>query len=175
MRLESSQVELVVIDIQERLVAAMDPAVAERVIRNVDNLVFLATELGIPVTLTEQYPKGLGPTVAPLRAREPFQKMHFSAASEPGFVDRLTRPHVLLAGMETHICVTLTARELRERGFGVTVVPDACCSRREADAAAGVAAMVAAGACALPSETVLFGLLGVAGTPLFKEISRRIK
>lgn len=175
MRLHADHVQLLVIDIQEKLAAAMPAEARERTVRAADNLLFLADALGVPITLTEQYPEGIGPTVSPLRVREPLQKMHFSAMEEADFAHHLHRSTVLLCGMETHICVALTARDLRAQGKDVVVIADGCASRRAEDREAGLAWMRSLGCHVLPSETVLFALLGRAGTPLFKQVSRRIR
>ena len=175
--------ELLVIDVQERLCSAMPEGDGDgersSVLRAIDNLLYVAGELAMPVTLTEQYPRGLGPTVAEVLAALPehttrFEKLAFSALRESGFPAR-TRSHVLLVGMETHICVALTALDLLERGVGVTVVADGCMSRRPADRRRGLELCRAAGARIVSSETALFGLIERAGTPLFKAISRRIR
>ena len=140
------------------------------------DLVFAARELGISVTFTEQYPQGLGPTVAALGAEAPFVKTAFAATDEPGFDARLHPGRaVVLCGMETHICVAHTAVGLRAQGYEVIAAGDACLSRREDDRQAGFTWMRSVGATVLPSETLLFGWLGRAGGPLFKAISRRIR
>lgn len=177
MRIERARLQVLVIDFQERLFAAMPEGTRGAALRSVENLVFLSEELGIPVTVTEQYPKGLGPTVPSLAAasRVPFVKTAFSALQEPGFDAHLVGSQVLVAGMETHVCVALTVADLRARGFEVGVVADGCLSRRAEDRELGLALARGAGASVLPVETVLFGLLERAGSPLFKEISRRIR
>lgn len=175
MRLDPTTVQLLVIDVQEKLFAAMPEAARARTARSIDNLLFVGNELGVPITITEQYPQGLGPTLPQLRIREPFQKMHFSAMAEPEFAQHLHRRRVVVVGMETHICVALTVADLREHQYEVAVVADGCCSRREEDWRAGLETARGLGAAILPVETVLFGMLGRAGTPLFKEVSRRIR
>lgn len=143
-------------------------------LRAAENLRFLFESLELPVVTTEQYPRGLGPTVESLRGPA-LPKMTFSALRDPAIASALDRPTVVICGMETHICVALTVLDLRARGTAVVVVPDACVSRRKADWRRALALMEQAGAHVAPSETVLFGLLERAGTPLFKEISRRIR
>ncbi|GDX80986.1 hydrolase [Deltaproteobacteria bacterium] len=176
MALDPNRYQLVIIDIQEKLAGAMPEASRARGLRAAENLVFAARELDMPLTFTEQYPQGLGPTVASLAAADPFVKTAFAATDEPGFDQCLHAGRTLvLAGMETHICVAHTALGLRASGHEVVVVPDACVSRREDDWRDGIAWMRSAGVTVLPSETLLFGWLGRAGGPLFKEISRRIR
>lgn len=177
MRIERARLQVLVIDFQERLYGAMPEGDREAALRAVENLVFLADELGVPVTLTEQYPRGLGPTVPTLQnpGRPAFEKTAFSALQEPGFTDRGVGGQVLVVGMETHVCVALTVQDLRAQGVEVGVVADGCLSRRPADRSLGLELARAAGAAVLPVETVLFALLERAGSPLFKEISRRIR
>lgn len=176
MSIDPSSSQLLVVDFQERLFAAMPEATRASASKAGDNLIFTARELGVPVTFTEQYPQGLGPTLPEFGASDPFVKLAFAATDEPGFDARLpARRHVVVFGMETHICVAHTVAGLRARGLAVTVVYDACVSRRAADADAGLAWMRADGALILPSETVLFGWLGRAEGPLFKAVSRRIR
>lgn len=175
MALDPRSYELVVIDFQEKLFAAMPEPQRERAKRAAENVVYLARELGMPVTFTEQYPQGLGPTLGSLGANDPFIKSAFAATDEPGFAARLHGRTPILVGMETHICVAHTAAGLRASGVDVVVVHDACVSRGDADWEAGVAWMRQLGATMLPSETILFGLLGRATGPLFKEVSRRIR
>jgi nicotinamidase-related amidase len=170
---------LLVVDVQERLLPAMPDAERPQALKALENLVWLYAAMGLPVVFTEQYPQGLGPTHPPLRALAPeaplFAKMTFSALGEPGVGAALDRPHVVLCGVETHICVATTGLALREAGKDVTVVSDACLSRREADRAHGLALLRHAGARVAPHETICFGLVERAGTPLFKELSRRVR
>ncbi len=176
MALDPLAYQLVVIDLQERLAGAMPEPQLARTVRAADNLVFAARELGIPITFTEQYPQGLGPTLPQLGATDPFVKLAFAATDEPGFDGRLHPGRtVVLCGMEAHICVAHTGRGLRERGWSVVVVPDACCSRRDDDWREGIELLRAAGASVMPSESLLFGWLARAEGPLFKAISRRIR
>lgn len=153
----------------------MPEAQRERARKATDNLVFTARELGIPVTFTEQYPQGLGPTLPELGATAPFVKLAFAATDEAGFDAHLHRPHLVVCGMEAHICVAHTVAGLRAHGLDVTVAGDACVSRRDDDARDGFVWMRAVGATILPSETVLFGWVGRAEGPLFKAVSRRIR
>jgi nicotinamidase-related amidase len=164
---------LVVVDIQERLAAAM--AERGRVEENAVRLVRLARLLGVPVLVTEQYPRGLGPTVAPLREHlgglAPIEKLTFDCCGEPAFlaaVGATGRGTALLAGMEAHVCVLQTALGLLGQGAAVHVVADAVCSRDAANAATGLALVRDAGAVVTCTETAVFQLLGRAGTEEFK-------
>lgn len=174
--IEPQRLQLVVVDFQERLFGAMPEPQRQRAQKATENLVFIARELGMPTCFTEQYPQGLGPTLSPLGADHPFVKTAFAATDEPGFAERLAPGRgVILCGMETHICVAHTAAGLRGADQEVLVATDACVSRRDNDWADGIAWMRQLGAVAVPSETLLFGLLGRAAGPLFKEVSRRIR
>ncbi|MDP9150123.1 MAG: isochorismatase family protein, partial [Myxococcota bacterium] len=139
-RLETTSTLLLLVDVQERLLAATPTAVAGRLVKNLLLLVEAARVLGVEVIATEQYPKGLGPTVAPLADHlralgvKPIHKMTFDAASEPSVALRLAEgaPRaVVLAGLEAHVCIFQTARELARRGTDVRVVADAVASRQE--------------------------------------------
>ncbi len=170
--------QLVVIDVQEKLLAAMPEAVAEQVVRNIALLADAAAQLQIPVLRTEQYPRGLGPTVAELDRRLPppaATKTRFACCGEPGFDAALIRPQVILAGVETHVCVLQTAAGLLAAGRQVFVVADAACSRRKADHRNALARMAAAGAHVTCTESVLFEWLRDAAHPRFKDISRRLR
>lgn len=177
---DSEHLELLIIDVQERLYTAMPEGDLEggreRAVRAINNLAYAFHALEAPITLTEQYPKGLGPTLAALDLppHRRFEKLAFSAVREPE-IPPPTRPTVVLAGMEAHICVALTALDLRNRGFAVCIAADACLSRRPEDRALAFALLRQAECLILPSETILFGMAERAGTPIFKEISRRIR
>ena len=180
MLLSSERSVLVVVDIQEKLM----PAIAEssRVARNAATLLKAAALLGVPAFATEQYPKGLGPTAASLRALLPpdgvVEKITFSAAREPAFMDRLERlgrRQIVLAGSEAHVCVMQTALSLLELGFEVVLVADAVSSRVPANAELGIARMRAAGATIVSTEMVLFEWLERAGTPAFKAVLELIR
>ena len=134
--------------------------------------------LGVPALFTEQYPKGLGPTVealAPPRALV-VEKTTFDATRAPGFLDRLASDHTLiLTGCETHICVLQTALGLIAAGRRVAVVADAVGSRRAESKRLGLARMEKAGADIVTTEMVLFEWVGDARHPQFKAISALVK
>jgi nicotinamidase-related amidase len=183
-RLDPATSLLLVVDVQERLASAMPQAAMDRLVANALVLVEGARLLGVPVVASEQYPKGLGPTIAPIAEKlraigvEPVDKMTFDASSEPRIAralgDRSPRS-VLLVGMETHICVFQTARELARRGYTVHVAADAVASRREENRALGLTLCERAGAYATPTETIVFDWLGRAGTDAFKAISKLVR
>ena len=179
MKLDRGRAALAVIDVQE----AFRPAVLDfdRVAANVAVLVQGARVLGLPVLVTEQYPKGLGETV-PEVARHledvhRLEKTSFSAVAADGFPAALAdvRDQVLLCGIEAHVCVNQTAEDLLAAGREVHVAGDAVTSRTAENRALGLHKMEHGGAVVTSVETALFELLREAGTPEFKEIQRLIK
>ncbi len=174
--LDRSRAALVVVDVQE----AFRPAVRdfERVAHNAGVLVQGARALGVPVVATEQYPRGLGTTVAEvsehLDGDHPLEKTVFSAASAEGF-DLDGRDQVLLCGIESHVCVSQTAHDLLDRGIEVHVARDGVSSRTEENCELGLRKMEGAGAVLTSVETALFELLGRAGSDEFKTVQRLIK
>jgi nicotinamidase-related amidase len=179
-RLERQGAALLVVDIQERLCQAMNQQRLERLLRPTHALLVGAEALGLPVVVTEQYPKGLGATLERVRAELPagtrvFEKTQFSCAL-PAVIEALGgRKQVLLCGMETHVCVFQTARDLIERGFVPFLCADALLSRDEEDKAIALELCRDLGAVVTTSESALFDLLGCAGTPEFKLVSRAVK
>jgi len=171
---------LIVIDMQERLVPAMQaPA---RTIRNAKILITAAKRLAIPVLLTEQYPKGLGHTVPDLAKvagdLTVLEKLHFSCMEDEGFAAAfraLGRRQAVIAGMEAHICVMQTAATLMEEGYEVFVVTDATSSRTLESEKACLDRLSSGGAGIVTTEMVVFEWLGEAGTPAFKELLPLIK
>lgn len=185
MLLSAERSALVIVDVQERLM----PAVVEsdRILRNIDVLLKAAGELKVPVLVSEQYPKGLGATVAAVRDALPadsvakdlvIEKITFSCAGEPAFMDRLVglgRKQIVLVGAETHVCVLQTALQVAAAGFDVFLVADACSSRTVANAELAIARMRANGVEIVSTEMVIFEWMERAGTPSFKIISQLIK
>lgn len=168
---------LLVIDIQERLVAAMKYGF--QVIENTGVLLQVAKALAIPVIVTEQYPKGLGSTVPdlPIEGAKVFDKITFTGYI-PEVAEALKetgRKKVIVTGMETHVCVLQTVRDLLLDDFQVFVVEDAVCSRFKTNFRSGISLMAAMGAVITNTETVFFDLMKKAGTPEFKELSKLIK
>jgi nicotinamidase-related amidase len=171
---------LVVIDMQERLVPAMQaPA---RTIRNTRLLLHAARKTSVPALLTEQYPQGLGHTVPEIRSAAGdsviLPKIHFSCMEEESFGNAfraLGRRQAVLTGMEAHICVVQTAASLVEEGFEVFVVSDATASRTIESEQACLARLSAVGIGIVTTEMVVFEWLGQAGTDAFKEILPLIK
>ncbi len=181
--LHRDRAALLVIDVQERLCAAMDPDRLARVRKNTVILLKAAQVLRLPVLVTEQYPKGIGPTLSDIREAFPDgqvvrEKSCFSCADSDDFMADLRqcgRDQLLLTGMETHVCVFQTARDLVRKGFAPFVLEDAVISRTVENESLGLRLMAQAGATRTGTETVLFDLLQRAGTPEFKAIAPLIK
>lgn len=173
---------LVVVDVQERLFNAMDAERRDDMVANVKILVTAARRLDVSILTTEQYPKGLGRTLPELRAlledATPFEKTTFACTDADGFVERLRAldtDHVILTGVEAHVCVLLTALALMAQGFRVSIVADAVCSRRAATMEIGLAQARQAGAVVTGTETLVFQLLGRADTDAFRELSKLLR
>lgn len=174
--LEPERAALVVVDVQE----AFRPAVGEfeAVAANTARLVQGARQLGVPVVVTEQYPRGLGETVPEVAEHldgvPRLQKVVFSAARAEGF-DLQGRDQALVCGIETHVCVSQTVHDLLARGLEVHVATDAVTSRSAANRRVGLAKMEHAGAVLSSVETALFELVGAAGSDEFKAVQRLVK
>ncbi|GAM09803.1 isochorismatase family protein 1B [Geobacter sp. OR-1] len=179
--LDRSNAVLVVIDVQEKLCRAMDDKVLDRLTGNISILQEAAKELAIPIVATEQYVKGLGETLSPLKERlcaPAIEKMTFGCCGEAGFPDRLQslgKKQVIVTGMETHVCVLQTVLELLDAGYTVHLVKDAVMSRRKENWQVGVETARDAGAVITSTEAALFQLLKVAGTDEFKKLSKLVR
>jgi nicotinamidase-related amidase len=179
LKLDRGRAALVVIDVQE----AFRPVVLdfERVAANVGVLVQGARILGLPLLVTEQYPRGLGETVPEVARHldgvERLEKTSFSAVGADGFPAALAemRDQVLLCGIEAHVCVNQTAEDLLATGREVHVVRDAVTSRTPENRDLGIHKMERSGAVVTSVETALFELLREAGAPEFKEIQSLVK
>jgi len=171
---------LLVVDIQQKLAPAIHDS--ERVTANSVRLLEGARLLDIPAFVSEQYVKGLGPSVDAIRAGAVdarfFEKTHFSCAAEPGVVDLLRaakRPQLILTGTETHVCVLQTAFGLQAAGFEVYLVADAASSRTPENRSAAIERMRAGGIRIVTTEMVLFEWLHQAGTSEFRTLLPLIK
>src|SRR5437588_7636402 len=169
---------LLVIDVQEKLLPLIPRG--EALTRNVAFLIDAAKLLGVPVQATEQYPKGLGPTVAALRPHLPERpdKVGFSSCAVPSVVEALRgggRTKVLLAGIETHVCVLHTALDLLALDFRVFLAVDAVGSRYQIDHDTALRRLEQAGAVPTTVETCAFELLGGADHPRFKDVSKLVQ
>lgn len=177
--LSASQSRLLVVDVQEKLLAVMPER--ELLIARCDRLLTVAGALDVPVFATEQYPKGLGSTAAPLREKlgEIPEKLRFSCAEclawPTAAEDDFGRDQVVVCGMETHVCVLQTVFDLLASGYRVFVVVDAVRSRFAEDREIALRRMESAGATLVTSESVLFEWCEEAGTEEFKEVSRLLK
>jgi|CXWL01.1.fsa_nt_gi nicotinamidase-related amidase len=178
-RLFAKSAALIVVDVQERLCAAMEPAALERMVRRTCAAIAGAKALGIPVVVTEQYPKGLGSTMAQVKAATPgfapVEKIRFSAALPEVLGQLGNRSQVLIAGMETHVCVFQTVRDLKDASLQPYLLVDAVLSRTEVDREVGLDLCRAAGAEVTTVEAALFDMLEKAGTPEFKAVSVAVK
>ena len=171
---------LLVIDVQGKLAQIVHESKA--VEKNISKLIRAAKILDVPVLYTEQYPKGIGRTVASLekllKEEEPFEKIAFSCCADESFMEalrELKRNEVLVAGMETHVCVYQTANELIEYGYNVHLITDAVSSRTKENRDLGIRCIEKAGAWLKSTEMVIFELLRIAQGDAFKAISKIIK
>ena len=174
---------LVIVDVQERLFPAMDADHREEVMRNIKILATAARRLRLPVVATEQYPKGLGHTLPELLQTlgpdvQPVPKVSFSCWAVEDVRARLkaagTR-RVVLAGIEAHVCVLMSALDLLGEGLAVHVAADAVTSRTQGNWRLGTEQLRQAGAVVSATETLIFQLLGQADTDDFREIARLIR
>lgn len=177
---------LVVIDMQERLADVMPrrtEAIAAAAL-----CVRAAGELGVPVVVTRQYPRGLGDTVPELVAAlevagardvvTHVDKVAFCACEEPAFLEAVRargRSQAAIIGMETHICVTQTALALAAVGMRVHVAADACCSRRDVDHATALDRMRAEGVTVTVAESLVYEWLERAGTDDFRAVLELVR
>lgn len=183
MILTRERTALVVLDVQERLFHAMDADHREEVMRNIKVLTTSARRLRLPILVTEQYPKGLGHTLQELvdtlgPGVEPIEKVTFSCCGVDEFRARLEAAgarHVVLTGIEAHVCVLLSALDLLGRGYRVHVAADAVTSRTQANWRLAMDQLRQAGVVVTSTETVLFQLLRQGGTDEFRELAQLIR
>lgn len=178
--LQKEETVLVLIDVQGKLAEIVDNS--EFVIHNIAKMTEGVQILDIPVLSLEQYPKGLGPTTEKvaqkLQNQKPIEKITFSAYDTPEFVEQLEktgRKKVLLAGIETHICVYQTAVHLLQNGYEVEVLADCVSSRTAKNSEIGLQKMMQLGAKVTSVEMALFEMLQVAKGDQFKAISKLVK
>lgn len=180
MRIERKQSAGLVIDIQEKLFPHMHKS--EDLLRRTSLLLEGLNVLQIPMLLTEQYPKGLGPTLEPISLRLEGQKVHekiaFSCCGDPAFMNHLRsldRSIIIVCGIEAHVCVLQTVMDLIDEDFTPVVVEDCISSRNPEDKRVALERMRSEGALISTSESLLFELTKVAGSEEFKAISRLVK
>lgn len=174
---------LVVIDVQERLLPVIHDG--DRIVQNIDRLIRGMHLLDVPVVLTEQYVKGLGPTVEPLRITlgdtsgyEPIEKMCFSSSGCLDFsvkLESLKRRQIVLCGVETHVCVHQTAMDLLDNDYMVYVVADAVGSRTFQNRDYALQRLQSEGGRVTTTEMALFELTVTSGTDEFRAISKLVK
>lgn len=188
-KLDPKACVVVIVDVQEKLAAAMPDDDRASVVRAASVLLEGARLLGARAIATEQYPQGLGPTVPALReilerggaphAKTPIvAKLDFSACDEPAFQRELAAARArtaIVVGMEAHVCVFQTVRELAARGVEVLVPLDGVASRRRDHRDVGLDLCRGTGATITTMESVVFDWLGRAGTPEFKALSKLIR
>jgi nicotinamidase-related amidase len=183
MTLTREATAFVVCDVQERLFPAMDVDHREEVMRNIKILTTSARRLRVPILVTEQYPKGLGHTLQELLDTlgpgvEPLPKVTFSCCGVETFRARLEGTgarHVVLTGIEAHVCVLMSTLDLIALGYTVHVAADAVTSRTQANWRLAMDLLRQAGAVVTATETVLFQLLRQADTDEFRELARLIR
>jgi nicotinamidase-related amidase len=171
---------LLIIDLQERILPVINNY--QRVVDNTIKLIRGFKELNLPIFYTEQYPKGLGPTVRSVADElgdlKPFDKMSFSCSGAGNLFEELQNKNLLqvvVCGIEAHVCVQQTVLDLIENGLQVNLAVDAISSRKEIDYDTAIERMRYHKAEVSTTESVLFELLNVCGTPQFKAISKIVK
>jgi nicotinamidase-related amidase len=167
---------ILAVDLQERLLPAIEGA--DRVVRNAGLVLRLGAILDIPVLVTTQYRKGLGDVVPEVRAaapgHQPLDKTSFGCFLDPGFVAALAahseRDQIVVAGVESHICVAQTVLGALEKGYQAHVLSDAVGSRTEANREIGLRRMERAGALVSSAEMCIYELLGRSDSAAFKQM-----
>lgn len=184
MLLSRDKSQVLIVDVQEKLLTAISGK--DRIVDRCVRLVLGARKLGIPITLSEQYPQGLGPTADSIRdafANDGFiaDKTEFSCIRNTLLSERLHdlrragRSQVVVGGIEAHVCVAQTAMDLEAQGFEAFVVADAVGSRSKASAKLALTRLRKSGVDIVDSEMVLFEWMERAGTPEFKELQALVK
>lgn len=178
--LNSASAVLLIIDLQERILPVINNS--ENVVLNAIKLIRGFKVLNLPVFYTEQYPKGLGSTSAKIKDEleeaEYFDKMSFSCFGASNLFNKFKEKElsqIVVAGVEAHVCVQQTVLDLLENNFQVNVAADAVSSRKEIDYRIALDRMKAHGAEITTSESILFELLNVCGTDVFKKVSKIVK
>ncbi len=177
--LSRDESRLLIVDMQEKLLPVINDQ--EAVLASCLKLIEAAKILEVPATATEQYPKGLGPTVSVITERLPDrpEKIEFSCLNcldwNATAADPESRFKVVVAGIESHVCVLQTVLDLLSQGFRVFVAADAVGSRKPLDREFALQRMASSGAVITTTESVLFEWCERAGTPEFKEISRLVR
>ena len=178
--LERDDTLLLVIDVQEQPAAALGPAARAEMVRNLERLVRAAVRLGLPIVATEQQPELLGPTLPSISAllpAPPLAKVEYSIGNNKAIARAVLqsgRRQVLLCGLEAHVCVFQTARDLIRGGFAAFVVQDAVGSRSETNRLLGLRLCERAGATVTGVETAVYDLLAKAGSDEHRDLSSQL-
>ena len=179
---KASSAALVVVDIQEKLAAAMDAGRLRVVLDNAIRMIRTARALSVPILVTEQYPRGLGRTLTSVAEAigpfEPIEKLTFSAMGVEEVLTALKDARVrdvLVVGMEAHVCVAQTVFDLEALGFRPVVLADAVISRYEEDCAVAIERLGRDGVTVATTEAAIFEMLEVAGTEAFKTVRQFVR
>jgi nicotinamidase-related amidase len=181
--LEADLAALVVIDVQEKMLSAITSGPTDTILDKIRRLIGVARVLDIPVIHTEQYPQGLGPTAARLKewlppGQQPIVKTTCSCWRDQTFHNALQatgREHVILAGLETHVCVQQTALDLLKVDYSVFVAADAVGSRFPLDMNTSLERMRHAGVEISTTESLIFDLVERCDHPKFKDVLQLVK
>ena len=183
MKLQAEKSQLLVIDVQERLAPVMHDM--DAMTHQCGTLIEAACHLDIPMMISEQYRKGLGATLAPLREKAQnaplMEKMHFSCFDDPNMRNYLEEKaksgheQFVLTGIEAHICVAQTALDLAAAGHQTYVVADAVTSRKPRSVEIALERLRDEGVKIITTEMALFEWLHQSGTDMFKKISKLVK
>ena len=178
--LDAKQAMLLIVDVQESFRKQLKDL--DNLTRNITILAEAAKILKVPVVLTEQYPQGLGKTIAEIAAclgeHKYFEKTSFSCADAVGFMDMmesLGRTQVIICGIEAHVCVSQTTHALMANDYTVHVVSDAIASRSQRNRDMGWEKMLSSGAVPTSVEIALYEMLGESGSEQFKAVQRLVK
>ena len=180
MRIEKNNVAGLIIDVQERLYPFIHEH--EKLTRNIKILIEGLKILGVPLFVTEQYVKGLGPTIPEISGIiagiNRYEKNSFSCCDEPRFILELAnsgKDFLIICGIESHVCVLQTVIDLRHHGYSPVVITDCISSRKEEDKRIALERMKQEGVILSTYESILFELLRHSGSDEFRAISRLVK
>jgi len=180
--LEAGRSQLLVVDVQQKLAAAMPAGPRQRALAALELLATAAAALGVPATVTEHMPMRIGRTEPRLKAALAgaaiMEKVHFCALADAAIAARLAatgRPQVVVAGMETHVCVLQAALALAQAGYAVHLAYDASCARDDADAGLARARAAAFGVVPVSAEMVVFEWLRRGDHPARRTVIDAVK
>lgn len=171
---------LLLIDLQEKLANAMPQPAMANLLKQIQLVLTAAQGLSVPITVTEQYPQGLGATLPALNLPDGIKaipKTNFSCASVPAFKQQLRRdrPQLVLIGLEAHICILQTALALQAQGWQIFVLEDGILSRQPSHVENALQRLRQAGVIVSTCESLVFEWLGRAEGDLFKQLSRMMR